>query len=303
VELRQLRYFVCLTEELHFGHAAEREHIAQPAFSQQIRRLERELGVQLFNRTSRRVELTEPGRVFAGQACSILEAANDAMALVRQAGAGKQGRLRVAYSNGSDRGAPPEVIDRFRAEHPSVELSLSVQYDQECRVQLRSKEIDAAFFWMPLGEDEDLAWQPVVSEPLMVAMPARHALAVMDTVTPGQVAVQPLVWFARHRSPGSWDTIIGAVFLRHGLTPNVIVEEASQESMVRSVLAVAGVTIVTASTARQLRIDDVVYRPFTDPSPAAEIGLAWRTDDTSPLLRSLVRIAAGFSDLALARSA
>ena len=106
VELRQLRYFVSLTEEMHFGRAAEREHIAQPAFSQQIRRLERELGVQLFNRTSRRVELTEPGRVFVGQARSILEAANDAIALVQHVGVGKQGRLRVAYSNRSDRGVP-----------------------------------------------------------------------------------------------------------------------------------------------------------------------------------------------------
>jgi DNA-binding transcriptional LysR family regulator len=155
---------------------------------------------------------------------------------------------------------------------------------------------------MPLAEDEDLAWQPVVSEPLMVAMPDRHTLARTDAVTPGQVAAQPLIWFARHWSPGWWDTIIGAVFRRHGLIPNVIVEEASQECMVRGVVAVAGVTIVTASTARQLRIDDVVYRPFTEPAPVVDIGLAWRADDTSPLLRSLVRIAAGFSDLALARS-
>jgi DNA-binding transcriptional LysR family regulator len=299
VELRQLRYFVSLTEELHFGRAAEREHIAQPAFSQQIRRLERDLGVQLFNRTSRRVELTEPGRLFVGQARSILEAADDAITLVRHAGAGKHGRLRVAYSNGSDRGVPPEVIDRFRAEHPRVDLSLSMQYDEECRIQLRSKEIDAAFFWMPLGDYDDLAWHPVVSEPLVVAVPGQHALASMGSVTPGQVAAEPLVWFARHWSPGSWDTIIGAVFRRHGLTPNVVVEEASQESMVRGVLAVAGVTIVTASTARQLRVDDVVYRPFTEPAPTVDIGLAWRADDTSPLVRSLVRIAADLSDLAL----
>jgi DNA-binding transcriptional LysR family regulator len=303
VELRQLRYFICLTEERHFGRAAERQHIAQPAFSQQIRRLERELGVLLFNRTSRRVELTEPGRIFAVQARNLLEAADDAVALVRQAGAGKQGRLRVAYSSGSDRGLPPEVIDRFRAEYPSAELSLSVQYDEECRVQLRSKEIDAAFCWTPLAECEDLTWHSVVREPLMVAVPERHALASVAFVTPGQVAAQPLVWFARHWSPGSWDTIIGAVFLRHGLAPNVIVEEASQESMVRGVLAVAGVTIVTASTARQLRIDDVVYRPFTEPVPEVEIGLAWRAGDTSPLLRSLVRIAAGLGDVACARSA
>lgn len=299
MELRQLRYFVSLTEELHFGRAAEREHIAQPAFSQQIRRLERDLGVRLFNRTSRRVELTEPGRLFVGQARSILEAANDAITLVRHAGAGKHGRLRVAYSNGSDRGVPPEVIDRFRAEHPRVDLSLSMQYDEECRIQLRSKEIDAAFFWMPLGDYDDLAWHPVVSEPLVVAVPEQHALASMGSVTPGQVAAEPLVWFARHWSPGSWDTIIGAVFRRHGLTPNVVVEEASQESMVRGVLAVAGVTIVTASTARQLRVDDVVYRPFTEPAPTVDIGLAWRADDTSPLLRSLVRIAADLCGPAL----
>jgi DNA-binding transcriptional LysR family regulator len=300
MELRQLRYFISLTEELHFGRAAEREHIAQPAFSQQIRRLERELGVQLFNRTSRRVELTEPGRVFAGQARSIVEAADDAIGLVRQAGAGKEGRLRVAYSNGSDRGVPPEVIDHFRVEHPRVELSLSVQYDEQCQIQLRSKEIDMAFFWMPLSDYKDLAWQLVTSEPLVVAVPERHALASAGPVTPAQLAAEPLVWFARHWSPGWWDTIISAVFFQHGLTPNVIVEEASQESMVRGVLTAAGVTIVTASTARQLRVDDVVYRPFTEPSPTVGIGLAWRADDTSPLVRSLVRTAAGFSGLALA---
>jgi DNA-binding transcriptional LysR family regulator len=303
MELRQLRYFISLTEELHFGRAAEREHIAQPAFSQQIRRLERELGVQLFNRTSRRVELTEPGRIFAGQARSILKAADDAIGMARQASAGKEGRLRVAYSNGSDRGVPPEVIGRFRAEHPKVELSLSVQYDEQCRVQLRSKEIDAAFFWMPLGDYEDLAWHPVTSEPLVVAVPQRHALASAGSVAPCQLAVERLVWFARHWSPGWWDSIISAVFFEHGLTPNVIVEEASQESMVRGVLAADGVTIVTASTARQLRVDDVVYRPFTDPSPTVGIGLAWRADDTSPLVRSLVRTAAGFSEPALAPGA
>src|SRR5260370_14640722 len=220
MELRKLRYFISLTEELHFGRAAEREHIAQQAFSQQIRRLERELGVELFNRTSRRVELTEPGRGFAGQARSLLEATNDAIGLGREAGAGKQGRLRVAYSNGSDRGAPPEVIDCFRAEHPRVEVTLSMQYDEECRIQLRSKEIDAAFFWMPLGESEDLAWRPVTSEQLVVAVPEQHTLAAEGSVTPRQLAAERLVWFARHWSSRWWDSIIGHVFFRHGLTPH-----------------------------------------------------------------------------------
>jgi DNA-binding transcriptional LysR family regulator len=303
VELRQLRFFVRLAQELHFGRAAAQEHIAQPAFSQQIRRLEQELGVRLFNRTSRRVELTEPGRVFVGQARSILEAASDAITLVRQAGVGKQGRLRVAYANGADRGVPPKVIDRFRAAHPRVELSLSMQYDEECRVQLRSKEIDAAFFWMPLGDVDDLAWRPVVSEPLVVAVSQRHALATNSSVTPLQVAAEPLVWYARHWSPGSWDTIIGSVYLRHGHTPNVIAEEASQECMVRGVRAAAGLTIVTASTARQLRVDDVVYRPFTEPAPTVDIGLAWRADNTSPLVQSLVRIAGDVADASPANRA
>jgi DNA-binding transcriptional LysR family regulator len=296
VELRQLRFFLAVAEELHFGRAAEREHIAQPALSQQVRRLEQELGVPLFDRTSRRVQLTEPGRVFVDLARAMLDQADDAIARVRQAGHGKEGRLRLAYANGSDRGVPPAVIDRFRAEHPHVELTLSTQYDEAGRVQLRSGEIDAAFFWMPLGDFDDLAHRRVASEPLVVAVARGHHLAGLDQVTPEQVAAEPLVWFARHWSPGAWDTIIASVFLRHGLTPRVVVEEASQEAMVRGVLAAAGVTIVTATTARQLNVPDVVYRPFADPQPHVDIGLAWRADDTSPVLHSLVAIAGEFSE-------
>ena len=144
MELRQLRYFLTVAEELHFGRAAEREHIAQPAFSQQVRRLEQELGVQLFDRTSRRVQLTEPGRLFVELARSILDQTNDAIALVRQAAHGKEGRLRLAYANGSDRGVPAAVVDRFRAEHPTVELTLSTQYDEESRIDLRAGDIDAS---------------------------------------------------------------------------------------------------------------------------------------------------------------
>src|SRR5205085_11026457 len=116
------------------------------------------------------------------------------------------------------------------------------------------------------------------TEPLVVAFSQQHHLAEFNQVTPEQVAPEPLVWFARHWSPGKWDSVIGSVFLDHGLTPNVAVEEVSQEGMVRGVLAAAGVTIVTATTARQLHVDGVVYRPFVQPAPSCDIGLAWRAD-------------------------
>jgi DNA-binding transcriptional LysR family regulator len=291
MELRQLRYFLTVAEELHFGRAAEREHIAQPALSQQIRRLEQELGVQVFDRTSRRVQLTEPGRVLVDLARDILDQADDAIALVRQAGSGKEGRLRLAYANGSDRGAPAAVVDRFRTERPRVELTLSTQYDEECRVQLREGGIDAAFFWMPLGDFDDLACLRVATEPLVVAVAERNRLARLAEVTAEQVAAEPLVWFARHWSPGSWDTIIASVFLRQGYSPKVVSEEVSQEGMVRGVLAAVGVTIVTASTADQLSVEGVVYRPFVEPTPKLDVGLAWRADDSSPVLKALVEIA------------
>lgn len=291
MELRQLRYFLTVAEELHFGRAAEREHIAQPALSQQIRRLERKLGVQLFDRTSRRVQLTEPGRILVELARGILEQADDAIALVRQAGEGRQGRLRLAYANGSDRGVPAEVVDRFRAERPRVELTLSTQYDEESRAQLREGLLDAAFFWMPLGDFDDLSCLRVATEPLVAAVAAHNPLAGLAEVTATQVAAEPLVWFARHWSPGLWDTIIEAVFLRHGHSPTVVAEEVSQEGMVRGVLATAGVTVVTATTACQLGVEGVVYRPFVEPAPTVDIGLAWRADDTSPVRKALVEIA------------
>lgn len=295
MELRQLRYFLTVAEELHFGRAAEREHIAQPALSQQIRRLEHELGVQVFDRSSRRVQLTEPGRILVDLARAILDQADDAVALVRQAGHGREGRLRLAYANGSDRGAPAAVVDRFRAARPRVELTLSTQYDEECRVQLREGVIDAAFFWMPIGDFDDLATVRVTTEPLVVAVAARNRLAQRAEVTAAEVAAEPLVWFGRHWSPGFWDTIITSVFLRQGYRPRVVAEEVSQEGMVRGVLATAGLTIVTATTAQQLTVDGVVYRPFVEPIPKVDVGLAWRADDSSPVLKSLVEIAEHFA--------
>jgi LysR family transcriptional regulator, benzoate and cis,cis-muconate-responsive activator of ben and cat genes len=297
MELRQLQYFISLSEELHFGRAADREHIAQPAFSQQIKRLEQQLGVQLFDRSSRHVRLTEPGRVLVEHAREILGATNDAMTLVRQAGHGKHGRIRVAYSNGTDRGMPPEIVDRFRSDHPRVELNLSVQYDEQCWVQLRNHDIDAAFYWMPMGSFDDFEWQPVVSEPLVVAIHERHPLVTRCEITAQEVAAEPLVWIARDRSPGWWDKVIGSVFFDRGLTPNICVEEASHEGMVREVALSLGVTIITASTARQHTVDGVVYRPFADPAPTADIGIAWRADESSPLVRSLAATASDVSNL------
>jgi DNA-binding transcriptional LysR family regulator len=292
LEQRQLRYFLTVAEELHFGRArAHRPAGVQPA-DQATRAGARRPALE---RTSRRVQLTEPGRVFIDLARGLLDQTNDAIALVRQAGHGREGRLRLAYANGSDRGVPASVVDRFRAEHPLVELTLSTQYDEESRVQLRAGDIDAVFVWMPLGDFDDLACRRVATEPLMVAVAQRHPLAALDQVTPEQVAAEPLVSFARHWSPGSWDTMIASVFLRHGLTAKVV-EEASQEGMVRGVVAAAGVTIVTASTARQLDVPGVVYRPFVDPAPSVDIGLTWRANDTSPVLKAVVEIAADYSD-------
>ena len=109
-----LRYAVAVAEELHFGRAAARLNISQPPLSQQIKQLEEELGIQLFRRTKRQVQLTEPGRIFVDLARGILEQANDAVSMVRQAARGREGRLRLAYANGSDRGVPPLLVDRFR---------------------------------------------------------------------------------------------------------------------------------------------------------------------------------------------
>ncbi len=189
------------------------------------------------------------------------------------------------------------------AEFYMLNERVAQQYDEAGRVQLRSGDIDAAFFWMPLGDFDDLAHRRVVSEPLVVAVAGGHRLAGLEQVTPEQVAVEPLVWFARHWSPGSWDTIIASVFLRHGLTPKVVVEEASQEGMVRGVLAAAGVTIVTATTARQLNVPEVVYRPFVGPQPHVDVGLAWRADDTSPVLQSFVAIAGEFVESSIGQVA
>src|SRR5687767_2086529 len=176
MELRHLRYFVAVAEELHFGRAAVRLHVSQPPLSQQIKALEEELGVQLFQRTRRHVELTDAGRALLPEARAALEQAERAQRVAREAGAGARGRLVIGFVTSASYSVLPAAVRALRRAWPSVEVTLREMVPSAQLEALEWREIDVGLLRPPV-DDARVEVEVVLEEPLLVALPARSALA------------------------------------------------------------------------------------------------------------------------------
>ena len=200
MELRHLRYFVAVAEELHFGRAARRLEMAQPPLSIQIQRLEKELGVKLLERTQRHVGLTAAGRVFLERARRVLEQAELAVHAAQRAGRGETGSLAVGFVGSATYGVLPEVLRLFRRRFPDVDLML---YEMGSTAQQRAVvegRLHLGLIRTPrdnAGLDEALAQQVVQREPLVVALPKGHALTRLETLPLIQLAAEPFILFPR----------------------------------------------------------------------------------------------------------
>jgi DNA-binding transcriptional LysR family regulator len=178
MELRHLRYFVTTAEEMHFTRAAARLHIGQPPLSQQIRDLEREIGVQLFLRLGRRIELTEAGQAFLKDARALLESAERAKASAQQYARGERGSVRIGFnSSASFHPFVSETISRYRVTHPNVQLALTEKTTSALLGDLRDGRLDAAFLRPTASETVGLRTEHLLEEPMMIALPLGHALA------------------------------------------------------------------------------------------------------------------------------
>lgn len=283
MELRTLRYFVTVAEELHFGRAARRLAITQPPLSLAIRGLEDELGVTLFARTRRRVALTHAGTTFLEQARAILARAAEAVQLVQAADRGEIGRLTIGYMSASVFTLLPAVLREFAARHPGVRLDLRELTLPQQIAALRAGDIHAGFVRPPVT-DAELASAPLLEEPLRVALPAGHPLAGAGRIRAARLAGEPFVMF--QRSPGLvLHDLVLAFCLRQGFAPRVAQEASQTHAVVGLVSAGIGVALVPAS-AQALRLRGVEFRPLAEKSPPVGTCLAWRRDDTSPVLRA-----------------
>lgn len=248
MELRHLRYFVTLAEELHFGRAAERLHIAQPPLSQQIRQLETELGFELFHRTKRSVKLTEAGKVFLSEVQQILKQLEQAIQIGRQTSRGEMGQLIVGFVSSSAYNILPPILRTFRNCVPGVSLELHELTTHEQLQWLRDGRMDVGFVRSPI-EDDIFSFEVIFAESLVVALPETHLLAKDKSVSLRSLASEPFILFPRLLAPGLYDLII-SLCQQAGFSPSVTQEAIQMQTIVSLVAGGLGVAIVSRIAAK-----------------------------------------------------
>jgi DNA-binding transcriptional LysR family regulator len=289
MELRHLRYFVMLAEELHFGRAAEKLHISQPPLSMQIRALEDELGVRLFNRTQRHVALTQAGNALLQEARQVLARVDQAVLVTRRAGRGEIGQLAVGFISVADYNVLPSVLRDFRRRYPLVNLTL---HEATTDVQVRdllAGRLDVGFVLPPVGEPA-LESVSILREPLIAALPDKHPLADKPgKLDLGKLRDAPFILFPRPYAPGLYDDIVSCCKAA-GFSPRVEQEAIQMQTIVSLVSAELGVALIPASL-MNLRRTGVAYKALRQTSPMTEIHLAWRRGDELPALRVFLEVA------------
>ncbi len=287
-DLRRLRYFAELAKDVHFTRAAERLRIAQPALSQQIRALERQLGVPLVHRTSRGCTLTEVGARVADEAVRLLADVDEGTARIRDLVRGRGGRLRLAYTRSARGGRVDALVARFRAAHPDVEVIPETAWTAPNVAGLLAGRFDAAFVRPPIDEPA-LVCRTVDTEELLLALPAGHPLAAgRRRISRAEVVDLPAVMWPRENGPGMFDRTIAQVWPRGGF--RLVRQEPDDEQLLRAVAQGDVVAAVPAGRARALRLRGVRLRRFTAPTPTVDVALAWPRDSTNPALRRFLAL-------------
>jgi DNA-binding transcriptional LysR family regulator len=287
VELRHLRYFVAVAEELHFGHAASRLHTSQPSLSQQVRNLERELKVDLLRRTKRHVELTPAGEQFQREARGILAAAERAAGLARETARGESQKLVVGISPETDWLLLGKALRLFTEHLPSVEVFFQNLTPEEQVEALRGGQIDVGFVGLPLAA-EGLVTETTGRVRLVIALPKKHPLAGKNDLRLEELSNEAYVLWPRHLSPGSYDYLL-SVFRRAGFGPPIAMEGGLPSTRTVLGMIAAGLTIALVDPAlQQMAAPGVVFRPFAGRGAYTETGVIYRGADPSPILASFL---------------
>ena len=286
IELRHLRYFVAVAEELHFGRAAARIGIAQPPLSQQIQRLERILGCDLFIRRPR-VTLTPAGTVFLGTARRALAQVQHGIEQTGRAARGEVGPLTVGYVASAMMTVLPDILRAYRGALPDVTLRLVELNPAEELESVLDGSVDVAFV-RERRPDNLLVYEPAVREPFLALLPPGHLLAERERIPPSALADEPFVHFARDVAPSLYDQVM-ELCRRAGFLPKVAQEVREWLTHISLVQAGLGVSLVPKSI-EKLRWDGVQYRPL-DSSPNAIIDLCFRKDESAPTLTGFLAVA------------
>jgi LysR family transcriptional regulator, benzoate and cis,cis-muconate-responsive activator of ben and cat genes len=290
MELRHLRYFVAVAEELHFGRAAKRLHITQPPLSQQIQLLERELGVKLLIR-GRKVQLTNAGHVLLEEARRTIEVAERAARAARAAGAGEAARLRIGYPAATLVELVPAAFRTFAERFPDVGIEAVAGHTGGLLSALRDDQLDIAVLAMNGHDSETVCSKLLHREPLVLAVPDNHPLANRAALAMTDLAEQSMILLPRALDP-LHEHLPNVVLADTPATPLTVHEAVTLESAYSAVAARLGVAVVAESTARIMAVRGVAHRPFAPPQPVLDLSVAWPHRRTSTAVRSFLIIVA-----------
>lgn len=270
MELRHLRYFVAVAEELHFGRAARKLFLSQPALSRQILELEKELGTELFLRTNREVRLTVAGVAFLRHGREILSHVERSKSEARSMGRGGLGCLEIGYISSLGAQVVPRIVRAFRSQHPEVDVRLRFLIPPHHLAQIQTAQIDVALVHAS-AVPKELAVEPLLQERYVLAAPEGHALARRGPVTLKELDGAPLVFFPRHIGPETHDLMTSA-FRKAGVKPNVVQETFPGYSILSAVASGIGVGLFP-ETMMGFRQKGVVYRRIRGICPV----ITWQT--------------------------
>lgn len=294
MELRHLRYFVVAAEEENFHRAADRLHVAQSALSRQIKDLEDELGVQLFERQQRRVRLSEAGRVYLEEVRRILADIQRANAQTRRIATGLLGSLRISLHNAVVRyPVVTNILHAFRAAHPAIEVSMTQMYSPTQLEALEQRQIDAGFvLHSRLEPDADLQRIEIGTDHYVLAVPRQHRLAHSRKVLLSDLKNESLLWVQRDINPTVYDRLMREC-LAGGLSPRIIQHVMSQEAVPNLVAMGMGLGFVLSYS--RPPGDEVVFRDVEGFSVVLYLDFLWRRDNSSPSLAFLVGMVSGMT--------
>ncbi|NID14064.1 LysR family transcriptional regulator [Luteibacter yeojuensis] len=289
VELRHLRYFIAVAEELHFSRAAERLGISQPPLSQQIRDLESTLGVRLLRRTNRRVALTAAGQVYLDAARDIVAKVDDAGDMARRAERGEIGELRVAFTRSTPLSEGfPRAIRAFREAYPAVRLELLERNTlQQLEYLLDGRQQVGLVRGTALPPT--LVTHKLVDDPLVAVLRADHPLARRKRpLHMEELAEESFIVFTRAAGTGIHDQLL-TMCRNAGFVPRIAQEAGESSTMIGLVAAGMGVAILPRSL-RQVQVDGVAYVGIASPDAASALYVAHRRDDDSPLVKAFTKL-------------
>lgn len=289
MELRHLRYFVALGEELNFTRAAERLHIAQPPLSQQIRQFEEELGVTLLQRNSRPIRLTAAGLLFLDRARALLASLDQTITDTRRIGRGQTGRLAIGFVGSAMFVGLPDAISACRERYPDVELVLNEMLAPEIADALRLRRIDVGFSRPALLPEAGFAQRVLMMESYVAALPQHHRCANEKEIKLAELSDDDFILYPSRPEP-TVTGLIQATCATAGFTPRIAQEVLHLQTAIGLVAVGAGVSLVPLAVARAQTGRGVVFVPVTSPTVVAPLSVVWREDDMSPSLRQFLAL-------------